>query len=399
MFERLLNYASNWVKNRFIYMTGRGLLSMVLLFGASLFVPGGTIGLGAIGLIVGVTAGLQAFVTYREEQAGEQAIVSEYREEIATRLGIHPAGVGKEHLQLLANGSLNRNIEPNAVLYQAIQQNQNKHLLRFVTTGFSAFAMASVLMIPGLVESLGSMIQNLTGGSFFEPRVPGVAAAMLISGTGMSWLNTALDQIGDRVMGLNRPTAHELIVRMKDGLERGRAVTKEQVFGVYVAADAGLAHAIEERFGKRYDQLHPQVQAQALEHYGAGYQIEQITRDINNRQIQVTELGFSAAGQASGVPRRAVPKPVTREQERSQSTHLIQEVRAALAGSAGKKKPANDNQHQFAKHFQPTESAKQSFVERVGGEREADAQSFIQREQQRRDGANAPTLDGHPIRS
>lgn len=322
-------YMENFVKDRLVYMTGRGLMSMAFL-GLALAVPG--IGLTPLALTaIGLTGVLQGALVWRDQRRSEEKLINEYRDEIAARTGVNPERVGLEDLRTVAYGDEEQGIEENVVLRQAIERSGQKKLLRLGSTILSAvvaLTAVSLFMPPEALHGLAEWVRQSTGGWLASNTT--IFGAMLVSGTGMGLLNNFFDYVGEPVLGLDVPTAHSQIKAMNLDISRNKQVSKERVFGVFVAADQVLGRAIEEAYGKPYYRLSIIEQQHATNEFGRHYPIEQLTHDINARQVQPDELAFAAVGQQSGVKRVDTPKAMG--EERSAVDEAVDMVRGAFAG-------------------------------------------------------------------
>ncbi len=307
-------YLENFFKDRLLYMTGRGLMSMAFV-GVALAAPG--IGLMPLALAaIGLTGLLQGVLVWREQSRTEEKLVEHYRDEIASKLEISPAQVDVDALHKLAYGDKAEGVEANPVLRQSIEHSGEKKLLRLGSTilaALTALVAVSSFVPPEAIQSISSWVQNVSGGWLANNTT--IFGAMLISGTGMGLVNNAYDALGESLLGLDKPTAGSQIKAINLDISRNKNVSKEQVFGVFVAADKVLADAIEEACGKPYFRLTPKAQKRALVEFGRHYPIEALTDDINHRQMKPVELAFAAVGQESGVPRRGVPQKVGEERD------------------------------------------------------------------------------------
>jgi hypothetical protein len=366
-----------WVKNQAVYLTGRGLLGLGMAFGG---LVGDTM---ALVIAIGGTAALQGAITWRKERRAERQLVNAYREEVSASLGIRPEDVTVEQLQEVAYGNPEIAGDGNAVLKDALDRNSQKHMLQFVSSGISALATFGIavgllgVFDINLVDQVDELRKTFFSGTLgIVGSAATAAGVMTVAGSGMSILNQIFDRVGERVLGIHKATAHDVIVGISRDVSRGKMVSQEQVFGVFVAAQPDLSAAIEQEYGRAYDKLKPRQQFLALQEYGDHYHIGQLTEDINRLLIKPQELAFAAVGQSSGV----APKYDVnfREEALREKTYgdLAEEVKRAVVGDDGSKKPeeaadiANDNVPGFANRFVPRDAQEaQSFVDRYAPER------------------------------
>lgn len=204
---------------------------------------------------------------------------------------------------------------------------------------------------------------------------------MLASGIGMSIFNYIYDYFGEKATGLDQRSASSIVREIRHDLSKGIEISYERVFGVFVASDPALANTIAREFGAPYEELTPINQAQALITFGKHYPILELTKDLNNRQIEANELTFAAVGQKSGVPRHEAPRAyipaeVMALQEISLNMGVAPELSPALQRTAMMPPevtgPANDNRTI-------------SFVDRVGGSRRDAPLSHVERLERQRE--------------
>lgn len=359
----LLDDLYHFAKNRLIYMTGRGVIGLGMMTGGVLLGLGSAVPASVALGIVGVTAGLQSLITYREQRFNEDKLVNFYRDEVATTLGIDPESVSIDQLKLVAKGSYNRGVEEHPTIEQALTRIREQHMMNFITTGFAGLATASVLMVGQIGNAVGEFLSGIydvtpLDGTFFDPgNATAVAGTMFVSGTGMGMLNKLFDRIGARITGLDKPTAHEQILTISKEIGKGKSISRQQVFGVVVSANRMLDNSIEERFGEHYARLSDSEKAQALQEYGHKYPLEQWTKDINNRQIKPQELAYAAVGQASGIARNPVPNPPMPQERKTDLQAITEQVAKELNG---------DNQKEGLSEPQPfTQQQQQRPEERV----------------------------------
>jgi hypothetical protein len=394
--------AMNFVKNQLIYMTGRGLLGTAIwgigiMFGgaeALLTGPAATVTMGAV---VAATVGLQAYKNYRNERFAEQRMVSIFRDEVAAKLDMPQEEVTLDHLKTVADGSLNRGIPANPVIQQALNHNGKKHLLQIVTTAFAGFSTLAILFaVPGLTDVIGGWREALTSGILGASDFVGITGLMFASGAGMSLLNKAYDYAGEHIFNIHHKTAYELINEIRTEVNRGRSVSPQKVFEVYVAADPSLGHAIEERFGVSYHDMEPQMQHSAMLDYADMREVLMVTQDINGGHIQTEELAFITVGQHSGVERIETPPQRVKEEISDPYQKLVNEIKKEIGlgdkpqqpeeqkQPAAEFPPANDNVPGFAERFAPRDPQQevQSFAEKVRG-KETPLSNHLERELQK----------------
>ncbi len=391
--------AINFLKNQAIYTGGR-LLTYAGILGAAWFM---NIGVGAAsgfapviigGVLIAASAGLSAFKHYRNERFYEQRMINVFRDEVGTLLGKDPAIITVKDLEVVAQGNYNKGIKPNPVIKQALEKNGQKHLLHFVTTAFAAVTVFSLISLTGIgiPEMVDQVKSTLLGSeatlgaassafSGFLQEWAAISTIGLAIGTVVSAVNQVLDYAGERVFGIQHKSAYELISEISTEVNRGRSVSKEKVFEVFVAADPSLAYAIEERFGVSYHDMTIEEQHQAMLDYGDPREIATATQEVNGRHIQPEELAFVAVGQHSGIPRVDNPGEPNRQEPKGvqqvfdkvkeefgigdKSGGIEKETQDSIR-NAYRSDVANDNIPGFAERFAPREQDTRSHVEKLG---------------------------------
>lgn len=376
---------ANWGKNRLIFTGGRILLGLVLGAAAAL---GWNIGL--LGLVaLGCTTLLQSVIIWRDQKQHEERLTQDYRDEIAGKLNLSPAQVKVHDLHTVANGDPEMGLPGNDVLKEDINRSGWHQLMRLGATIASAAVMLTAfLLIPestmtwithGYQQVLQTITFGLLGSS--EGHIWQPVSAMLFSGIGMSILNNLFDYGFEYVAGMNQRTTAAYIRDIRTDISKGKDISYEQVFSVFVAADKVLANTIKQEFGNAYEQLKPIEQAQALLKYGKHYPIVELTDKLNSRVIEPNELAFAAVGQKSGVANNAAQSysqshsvahhvgPGLLVDIAPETTNIAAQDNALMAPSPP---IANDNRHT-------------SFVERIGQQNKGDQSlSHVQRLEQSR---------------
>ncbi len=317
-----LNDIVNFAKNRMIYMFGRGMIAIPITLGAFT-------GTWAVGLAVAATLGLQTYISYRNQKAGEERLIHLYRDEIATKEGIDPSAVTLDDLHDIAYGNAAKDISPNRVFKEALERNSEKHFLYYATTVIAAFLTFGGVSFYGaeaLVSNVKDFLMSGLGLSSGLTQYLIPAGAMFASGWVMGMINKVLDWGGEEYFGFNRKTTSERIQDIKRELSRDKDVSQEQVFGVYVSADRALHRGIEEHYGKHYFRLSEEEQTDAMIHFGHYYPIAEVTSDLNNYLIQADELAFMVVGQTSGIKKlQETPPEVVERREKAREKELEKE--------------------------------------------------------------------------
>lgn len=402
-------YLYSYIKNQSIFTAGRWLLSLTMIGLAFT-----NASLPVAFLVVGFSGLLQGGVTWLKQHDAENQLVADYRDELSAKTGVEISKLTTKELRMVAYGDADKAIEANPVLAQAIERSSNRKFMSWSTTVAAAFATMALFLpfltdIEKVVEPLlnqAKVVLDTYNLGFAIPKHPGIFTMMLVSGTGMGFLNNVFERVTERVIGLNRRTAHEQIQEIRRDIDKNQIITPQQVFGVFVAIDPSLDQQIQAMFRRPYEKLNLEEQHDALLVFGRDLQtpllnhhtIASLTRDLNNRQIEADELAFAVVNQNSGVPRLETPRP--RGKPKSELQEFVQEVRQVVKGQKrydaeeqraqerhqqelAEQSASNDNVPGFAQRFVPRESGATSHVERAGLAPRDTTHSHLEREMQR----------------
>jgi hypothetical protein len=235
-------------------------------------------------LIVGGGMAIHAYGRFTEHRYYQQEMVDLYRDDIAQHLGIAPEQVTRAHLKEAANG--------NEVIAQALQR-QHKKLLVDMGTSLLAGAVTFGLLLTfgnagqffeftkDTFKALGPLV-NLIG----LGAVSGISGLVLHDVLGLA--------IGAKV-GTIKAAAHDLIVDMHRDIERGRPISREQVYGVLVASNPDLQQAIATRFHKSYAWMSAAEKSNVLHEVGVATDMDILARQINTGEIRPGRLAYMLA--------------------------------------------------------------------------------------------------------
>lgn len=239
---------------------------------------------------------------YRESQY-KASMVDLYRDDLAQQFGIAPEEVTKAHLTEAA--------KTNDVIGQALTRQRNKSYIAIGTAVLSAastyllvdmFGATSVLKraaIEVVGDTAAASLVNLIG----IGTVAGISSLLFQGG-----LQTAITATS----GVGKAAAHDRIMEMEFTLGRGRNVTKEQVYGVMVAGDAKLQHAIAHKFHKPYSHMNRHEQAAVIERVGVAQEMQSLATQINQGDIRPGRLAYMLQDAAAVVrPARAAAEPAS----------------------------------------------------------------------------------------
>lgn len=330
--------AGTYVTGRLAVCLGVGTAASAGLIGGAL-VPFFSVPLGAF---------IMSYISKINQQNRDEDILLFYRDEVAALVKKEPKHVTLGDLERVAKGDAARGIAPNPVIAEAVERHQKE---RNVGIGVHATAAAVTLLGVAAVALLAS-------------PAGWVLAVGAAASCGL--LDITLDQVSERYFSLNQPTLHDRIARLSQHHAQGHCISESQVMGLYASARPDLAHAVMQRFGKKYDALAPEQKAVALLEFGQKYRIAEITQDFNTGQMHVGELAFTLAGQHSGVPRLAEPPQSLIDKACHASQKMLETGRQKF-GEHAHALHEKWRQHLEARKAHAEDGAAQSFADRVGG--------------------------------
>lgn len=259
---------------------------------------------------LGVTAAFSAAFTqmeYYHERAGMKRL---YEEELAAKIGKSTKKVNDKDLETVARGSDELGIEGNPVIAQGLdkmRRMRNLGVVLSIAASLTAFGVVSGLFAGSALAGVtGFVIKSMVGlAAYNAARIP------------MHWA-------GERMFGLHHKITQDRIVELEKDREDGKAITRQQVFDVFVSANPELSHMIESRYGKSFDLLDMPTRYKITESIGNLMQIGLITDAINDGRLNITELAFASVGQVSNVP---LKNPETGVEEKG---GLLESIKAGI---------------------------------------------------------------------
>ena len=257
----------------------------------------GTGGLAVIGLAAGVSAGL----TQMDYQHRKDSLAEMYKEEISLKLGKKIDGVGRSDLDKLA--------PTNYVIDEELRRNSKQRTFGVALSFIASMASLAVIRIvlPALLgPTLGIGVEGAQ--SFMQE-----AGTFLIRGAAAlityQLVKDPLHAIADKLFDIDKVTVNDGIVSIGNDRKAGKAISREQVLSVFVAAHPQLAQFIVRNFGQHYDNLSLDDKKRATTELNKIIPLDKLTLEINSGKTNVTELAFAVQGEISGVDHeRFVPR-------------------------------------------------------------------------------------------
>lgn len=341
---------------------------------------------GISGLAMGTAvAGLSAYLAIRDHDKHLGEVKKLYSEEIAAQLGKNTKDLTSKDLDILANGDKQRGIEPNRTISDQLKKARRRRNFDIVFSVIATVAAFS-LVHAGLLESglLKSVIDSMgiAAGSFLEGAV-GVVIKGAASFLTFMGVKKPLHAIADKMYNVDRETTHDRIIALSHCMKKGMNVGRDHVLSVFISANPDLDRFIENRFGGDFETLDIAQRAKATDLMAQYLPIDQLTKDINDRKINVGELAFAVQGEKSGVlhsdlyvapePKKGLAKAWDK------LTSAFQEVREAPEVRNVRKHYEEIALVKAIEEPQDGVAPEAKWVERVGGKRAAREMAHVQR--------------------
>jgi hypothetical protein len=280
---------------------------------------------------------IKAAISTMEHYHREEAILNNFREEIAGKFGVEPDEVTHDNLRYLAFGNKKLGIEPQPVFKEILEKNDKMRWIDIgANVGATALTMGFVALegwkISGLATSLAanSGIAALAS-TAAAPLIGAVALSLAIAGV-VTVCDYFITKLAKDVTDTPEKTGYELLENMSRQKSRGVEITQDKVMAVFATADKGLKTEIMNDYGAPYNALPQKDRMAVLDKYRSSLNIEQVTNQINHGVIKVNELAFIVAGDRSGVPEQE-PKPITHKQGFGEKIHSLgQSVQHNIGG-------------------------------------------------------------------
>lgn len=277
--------------------------------------------------------GFATWVSFSESRMEKRRMTNAFRPEIAALTGKHWRQVTVDDLDTLAVGNRAEHISPVQAFEEKLNQNRSKRFLSLIghvvgaAVAFGAIWLGFSNFEQTFVEAGKTVVDTIGWGA----NLPAMATAGVIS----LIADTTFTLVGERMMGLNKPTVYDRVQQLKKEQRMGRMITEEKVFSVVLAANPGFAVGIKEKYGQEFEKLPAPYQKEIINAFDQAYPIKQITEEIDSGARRANELAFFAYGQTSGVPLREPVRETTaskvKELEQARAQHQNVEVTTVTA--------------------------------------------------------------------
>ena len=283
----------NMLRHLKVYLLGKGILTLGVFaavgissaFNFSVLLPAMVIGIG--GTVLTAADRLYKQSLYQDD------MVELYRDNIAEQLGKQPEEITRADLREAAKS--------NEVIAQALRRRRQKTILDISTAALSG--VVSIALIVGLgldTQSLRTMAEGSLWGAL-KPLAHLIGLGT-VSGATSLLLHEGLGSAIGYGTGISQAAAHDLIFGLNRKVGRGLPVSREDVYGVVVAANVALDQRIASTYGRHYPQMSQAQQAQVLHDFDLNGVTDKLAVAISSKQIRAGALAYAAND-----PRLAAP--------------------------------------------------------------------------------------------
>ena len=250
------------------------------------------------GFGVGLSAIASAIINVIKYKNMRSDIRELYQDEIASKLSKSPKQVTNQDMDALAAGIPERGIPANTILAEELDKlKKDRNLGILVTT-------VSILCSIPIALTLAAPIISAIGASSMTPFFQ--TAVTLLTKAAMGFvchriMEYPVEAIGQKLFDMETTSTHERIANLVNEHEAGKALSKEQVLGVFISTNQQLDGFVTQNFGNTYDKLKLEVQQAIAQSFEQFIPLSDVVDSLNSGRVKITELAFSAIGQQSGV--------------------------------------------------------------------------------------------------
>jgi hypothetical protein len=274
------------------YLLGKGIL-MAGVMAAKL----GAMALGSsvIGPALAVAGGIVAWQTFRRYDSYktyQYEMLETYRDDIAEAIGMDPARVTIEDMRSVAHGNELFGLPGNPILAHALNKQYNAGWLALATSVASAAVAFGLLSwLPG-----AAIIKDLVASSDSWEKAVHYGLTPAISLFSGMVVHKGLDSAIGYAYGFHTPTAHDHIVALQKTIGKGKKVTKEQVFDVFMAANPQFTKQLRADFDKGVPWFTNAEKNTAMKAVGVDTLMQHLADQINSNQMPASKLAFVMDG-------------------------------------------------------------------------------------------------------
>ena len=259
---------------------------------------------GVSGLvIIGLAAGVSSALTQMDYIHRKDNLKDLYKEELALKL--------KKPVDKITRADLDDLAKTNAVVDEELGRNRKQRNYGVALSFIASMASLAVVTL-ALPAALGVLmgaggpvaVSAAVGGVLGEGLLANVVAFLGKGVVGLLAYHTVkepLHFLADKLFGIDKITVNDHIVGLKRERDAGKAISREQVLSIFVAAHPEVEQYIVAGYGKKFDDLKPADKQKAAQELNALIPLDALTIDINSGKRNVAELAFAVQGDISGV--------------------------------------------------------------------------------------------------
>lgn len=278
---RIFDHIGNTLKALQVHLFGKGIMTLAV---AAAYFIGGAASAAWVLPVVAIGGVVLTVVDrlFRERQY-QNDMVNLYRDDIAQQFGIAPDEVTRAHLKEAAKS--------NDVIDQALTRQRNKTFIAVGTAVLSSASTVFLFNMFGGTSQLKDFAHQLFDSTAFASVANFVGIGTLAGFSGLIF-NGGLKTAIDITSGVSKAAANDRIMEMDFDVQHGRAVSKEQVFGVLVAGNPQLQATIAHESHEPYARMNPREKANVLAKIGVADDMQAIADLINSGEIRPGKLAY-----------------------------------------------------------------------------------------------------------
>lgn len=275
---------------------------------------------------LGLATGMDVVMNQMDHKHRLNQLSTLYAPQLAALTGKNPRTVGPQELKMVANGRPEIGIDPNPSLQEELKRNNKKRLLKNIgaavgTVAAFAVVTAAIAFMPAAILPMAGWASTVAAQGFFATTA-GIKLGLAVGAIGFVGMKAAswvTEKVGKKITGLNKPSVEDKLDQLSKQIDDDLKVTPAQVMDIFLTAHPEIGTRIEEQYGRSYAKLNALERRQIADQYP---ETEVLANAINNRQMHVRELAFSAHGQHSG----AYPNPLLKDRMKMEMQERLDPV-------------------------------------------------------------------------
>lgn len=287
MFEN----SRNFIKQLAVFALGKSLLTFSVMAVGTI---GALSGFGALipALIIGVGGfALTAVRRFQSQGIYEDNMVNLYRDNIADQLGIAPEQVTRASLKEAA--------KDNEIIAKALSRQRKKTFLTIGTAALASVVSIGLIGFTGIADDLKGIATNTID---WKP-VATLFGASFVAGISNLVIHEGLDLVIGYKSGISKAAAHDLIYKMDIEVQKGKPISREEVFGVMAAGDESLNTRIIKTYHKEYREMTQGEKSRVLHDLNLATTMDKLAIAISEKKIRPGYLAYAADDPRLTAPR------------------------------------------------------------------------------------------------